>query len=306
MGARALVYEPEHGLRSIVLSQMRAMGFARILDCADDAGIEQLICCEDFDLLICTVRDGGGRALELIRRLRMAEIGCDPFVPIILTTWQPTQRLVGQAINAGTDVLIAKPFSNGQLTEAIHAIIRRRRGFVRTATYMGPDRRRAAARGAHDELIEVPNALKAKAEGAKTRPKPEETLIAIDRLKDARLRRDSSQITHLVGLLEDIAGEPEDAAGERRELIEDLTRTAVDLRDAARDSNLPHFGQLAAALSDLLFRFEAVPLPVVSRQQLELLRNAARAVEHALAEDPNPTLACRAAARLGRAVRLAA
>ncbi len=65
-------------------------------------------------------------------------------------------------VNSGADDLLLRPFSTTLLGQRIEAHVERRKGFVITTEYVGPDRRKEPGGGAID-LFDPPNSLKMKA-----------------------------------------------------------------------------------------------------------------------------------------------
>lgn len=119
------------------------------------------------DLIICNAEFVGGDSCELIRDIRLYDLGENPFIPIITITGEPSETFVQKIISSGTDALIIEPFSAQQLLDRIDGLVKERRQFVATSDYMGPDRR-PTNRGQNDHDIlkfDVPNTLRAKVIG---------------------------------------------------------------------------------------------------------------------------------------------
>ena len=107
-----------------------------------------------------------GAELELcalIQRLRQGKVGDNPFIVIIVTTWRRDGNLINHLINSGADDVLTWPFSAAQLGERLRSQVERRKQFVVTCDYIGPDRRRDPER-AGAECIDVPNTLRLRAQ----------------------------------------------------------------------------------------------------------------------------------------------
>lgn len=63
----------------------------------------------------------GGSGVDLIRTIRQGRTGAPSTVPAILVSGD--QRVEEEAIAAGADVFLLKPYSPTQLTETIHRLI---------------------------------------------------------------------------------------------------------------------------------------------------------------------------------------
>jgi hypothetical protein len=103
----------------------------------------------------------------MISAIRHNGVGNNPFLPIIVTTWQPTPEIVRKIVDSGSDDLVIKPVSVAGLVSRVENLIHNRKDFVVTSDYIGPDRHDTPGRNDDKtELIEVPNALKTVVTGA--------------------------------------------------------------------------------------------------------------------------------------------
>jgi CheY-like chemotaxis protein len=124
-----------------------------------------------------------GDVLETINDIRHHRTGTNPFISIIVTTWQPSEALVHQVMNAGADDLLIQPASRGQLAKRIEALVFNRKKFVVTSRYIGPDRRSAPRPGTLAiKSIDVPNILHSKVMG-------EEETVASQHVLDAAIAK---------------------------------------------------------------------------------------------------------------------
>ena len=85
----------------------------------------------------------------------------NPFVVIIVTAWEKSTGLINKVVSSGADDLLLRPFSTAQLGVRIESHVDRRKNFVITTDYVGPDRRKDTNRASNAELFEPPNSLKA-------------------------------------------------------------------------------------------------------------------------------------------------
>jgi CheY-like chemotaxis protein len=143
-----------------------------------------------------------------IQTLRQGLTVDNPFLVIIVTAWEKSNTLVASALNSGADDLLLRPFSIATLGRRIQSHIEKRKGFVITADYIGPDRRRDQSRPSNVELFHPPNSLKVKAlaraggEGELQRLN-QDLRIARTALNTEKLRRDSFQLCVLWRLAQD-------------------------------------------------------------------------------------------------------
>ena len=78
---------------------------------------------------------------DIVRRVRHRAVGNDPFMVILLTTWDLNADAVRAVLNSGADDLLARPYTIGQLQQRLTAAVSGRKPFVVTADYVGPSRR---------------------------------------------------------------------------------------------------------------------------------------------------------------------
>ncbi|PWC57001.1 response regulator [Azospirillum sp. TSO22-1] len=119
----------------------------------------------DLVLIDADGEEAEAEAFKLVRTVRNDANTPNPFAGLIVTTWQPTPVLLMRVTNSGADDLLVKPVSPKQVLDRIGTLIRERKGFVVTADYTGPDRRKSPREGAQIPLLDVPNTLKLKAMG---------------------------------------------------------------------------------------------------------------------------------------------
>jgi response regulator RpfG family c-di-GMP phosphodiesterase len=127
---------------------------------------------------------------------------------IIVTAWEKSTSLINKVVSSGADDLILRPFSTAQLGARIETHIERRKNFVITSEYVGPDRRKDDSRCANAEVFEPPNSLKMKAKDKMSaddiaRRLDSELRSAREKLTTEKLRRDSFQVCILWRLMQE-------------------------------------------------------------------------------------------------------
>ena len=116
----------------------------------------------EFDLIIANIDQANDSAAVLLRSLRNGSVPGNPFVPMIVTCNSSTAATVRAAVDCGADAVVLKPYSLQQIMDPITALVDRRRPFVVTADYVGPERRTSHREGQIIDQIVVPNSLAAK------------------------------------------------------------------------------------------------------------------------------------------------
>ncbi len=239
--AEALIYDPVPANRMATRSALYALGFRNIETAATPQAFREFLSRRSPDLAICEVQRNDTEICELIQALRQGTENYNPFIVIIATAWEKVEGLIARVVNSGADDLLLRPFSTALLQSRIETHVQRRKGFVVTTDYVGPDRRRDDSRPSNVELFDPPNSLRMK---AKERLTPEqaaqrleaELRTARDVLSREKLRRDAFQICIQWRLLQDAApGE-----GAYRDGLERIAALARAVARGCRDSELDH------------------------------------------------------------------
>jgi DNA-binding response OmpR family regulator len=203
-----LIYDPVSSNRTATRAAMYSLGFRKTETVSTlEAFLES---CQKSppDIALCEAQGQAEELCALIQQMRQGGAGYNPFIVIIVTAWEKNTALINRVVTSGADDLLLRPFSTALLGQRIEAHVDRRKGFVITTEYVGPDRRRDTSRASNVELFDPPNSLKMK---AKDRLPTEEIARRLDlELKTAReklttekLRRDSFQVAILWRLLQD-------------------------------------------------------------------------------------------------------
>jgi DNA-binding response OmpR family regulator len=157
--AVTLVYDPVAANRNATRASLHSLGF-RNVDLAPSLDIfEERLGKEMPDLVLAEAAGAEAEVCRLIQSLRQGALGINPFTIAIVTTWRRDGNIVGQVVNSGADDLVARPFSTTVLGERIKVQVVRRKPFVVTADYIGPDRRRDPRGSSSAATMDVPNTL---------------------------------------------------------------------------------------------------------------------------------------------------
>lgn len=206
--AETLIYDPVASNRTATRSALYALGFRRIETVASLESFNEFIMRRPPDLALCETQGAEEEICRSIQELRQGTSAYNPFIVIIVTAWENHNSLVNRVLNSGADDLLLRPFSAMMLEGRIRTHVERRKGFVVTSDYIGPDRRRGGSqRPSNVDLFHPPNSLKMK---VKERITAEEAAQRLDtELKAAResltgekLRRDAFQICVLWRMLQ--------------------------------------------------------------------------------------------------------
>jgi DNA-binding response OmpR family regulator len=196
--AGTLVFDPVASNRNATRASLHSLGFRRV-DLAPTIEILTKHLSESSpDLLLAEVTGCETEICQFVQSLRQGEIGSNPFMVVIVTTWRRDGTVVSKVINSGADDLVARPISTSMLGDRIKLQIERRKGFVVTSDYIGPDRRRDQSRNGV-ECVDVPNSLRVRAlDGLSEEEADRRVMYAVEQgkqlLNTQKIRRDAVQL----------------------------------------------------------------------------------------------------------------
>ena len=140
-----LVIDDNVGMRTILLSVIRALGFPNIKLANDGVEARKMLDSVGPDLIICNLNFPVTDGLDFANWLR--NDASNPFtaVPIIMVSSDTEERSVKACLEAGVNQLLAKPVTGKAMANRIHRVIMDERPFIREPGYAGPQRTAAAA-----------------------------------------------------------------------------------------------------------------------------------------------------------------
>jgi two-component system, OmpR family, KDP operon response regulator KdpE len=117
--ATVLIVDDEPQIRRVLLTTLTSQGYAVLEARSGDDALDQ-IRREHVDLILLDVNMPGRSGLETCREIRESSD-----VPIIMLTVRNSERDKVQALDAGADDYIVKPFGSEELTARMRAALRR-------------------------------------------------------------------------------------------------------------------------------------------------------------------------------------
>lgn len=243
------------------------------------------------DLVITDGNLADGDVCGLITDIRNNRVGTNPFLSIIVTTWQPSEDLVRRVVDCGADDLLVMPASRKALHNRIEMLTFNRKSFVVTATYIGPNRRTTSDRDDLDiPLIDVPNMMLQKATGESD---PTALQMAVDAaiatVNIDKLARDAAHIKLLVEEIQE-AYETNKIDGELLELLQSLIITTRDAFLRLQSTRFAPIAKLCQALISVAGRMEAA-VATPDPRDMKLLPQIAMSIGLALADLDNSAAA---------------
>tara|TARA_R110000787_G_scaffold262422_2_gene367864 strand:- start:13774 stop:14730 length:957 start_codon:yes stop_codon:yes gene_type:complete len=283
---RVLLVEPSRNVRLALRASLSDLGFRDIRDLGEASSLRERFSELKPDLLVIDTADIGAEICELVQEIRNQEIGDDPFVPIITTTWEPTAELVRDIINSGADDLLVKPVSVQKLIDRIQVLIRNRKPFVVTSNYIGPDRRKSSERDSSVPLIEVPNILALKARGVDDWVEIQAIVdAAVGDVNNQRMERNAYSIAFTVQLILS-AYEKAQIDEEIEENLDHLVRAVTDLSRRMVNTRFENVSDLCGPMLVVVSSLQN-SWRKPSRKDLELLTPLSQAIQGAFNPDAN-------------------
>ena len=121
--SRILVADDDTTVRAVVADYLAAAGYESVVR-GDGPGVLERVLAGDIDLVVLDLMMPGMDGLEVLRRMRAAELD----IPVIILTAKDgeSDRILG--LELGADDYLTKPFSPRELVLRIEAILRRGTG----------------------------------------------------------------------------------------------------------------------------------------------------------------------------------
>ena len=161
--ADVLLFDAVPSHRGTTRAALSMMGFKQIIASSDIDEVFQSISQKPFDVLIADLNGTEERICKLVRGVRQGEIGSNPFMTVLLTSWGVREDQADMVMGSGADDVLIRPYSVSFLAERVNTLVQARKKFVVTADYVGPCRRKSSDRANDAGLLEVPNSLRVKA-----------------------------------------------------------------------------------------------------------------------------------------------
>ncbi len=164
-----VLFAPSPAIRRTLREALNNVGFRGIKDYSDIEQAREAIISYNPDLLICGLDRDQNAICSIIADIRRGKIGSNPFMVIMLLTWDPEVNAVKLAMQTGVDDIVTMPISVRLLEQRIDKMINNRKRFVATEDYVGPERRAHSSQEEEEanssNNFEVPNSLRHKATG---------------------------------------------------------------------------------------------------------------------------------------------
>lgn len=127
-----------------LLASLGAPAFTRVL--RTDQALS-LLREQGFELVLCTSDAEPMPPAEFTKAVRRDVYARDPTIPVVVITAGVTLNDIRVLRDAGADDIMCPPMSADALEKRFERILLTTRSYVKTASFAGPDRRRAGNRG---------------------------------------------------------------------------------------------------------------------------------------------------------------
>jgi DNA-binding response OmpR family regulator len=267
---------------------LRDIGFREIEVRRDAGSLQEFLHAADVDLLVSEVDLEDGDAFEMINTLRHGGLGRDPFMPVLGFTWKATPDKVNRAANSGADGLLAQPAWEKRFRSTIEALVEKRKPFVVTTDYIGPDRRTEDDKrgGLKIPLIPAPNALRRSATGL---PDAVPFASAMVMIQEQKVERHAYQIDYLTKGITETYREADQSADFAAH-VGKLQTVAMDLMLRITDTKYAHQSELCRSLLGLTKELTEGPGKPRLRD-ISLLGQLSLALQRAIHADDQATVA---------------
>ena len=188
----------------IIRSAILGSGISRLTVVASTERLRSAIRETEFDMIVLEASEQVQAICDQIDDIRQGLLGKNPYVVINVAAWVSSDDAIRTFINAGTDDITVMPTSADAVMTRLDHIIEKRKKFVATLKYLGPDRR-APDHARNSELcaFDVPNGVRYKATGDISTRVDMQKIKRTDRIvKEHRLRRTALQFHEIASALE--------------------------------------------------------------------------------------------------------
>ncbi len=253
--AKALVFDPVRDTMMSTRQALLTLGFQAVDATTRFDDMARMVAEETIELLIAEPFAPDADVCRFVRQVRAGDTAINPFLVILFATWPRSQSQIREALGAGADDLLLRPFSTADVATRIGVLTRARKGFVVTGDYIGPDRRKDPNRESAVELFHPPNTLQAAAQGDVVALQTHERAIqeAARDMARERVRRLAMRVAASADLRR-LDGEGADAFD-----LGELDRAARELRRRLSSDANAQARTLANALVDLTTRLLSRP-----------------------------------------------
>lgn len=224
---KVVVFDPVQANLQTTRAVLSGIGIRRVEGFVEFPEFCRRLSAPEADLVLLDCPGEGVDGPSVVRDVRLGAIGSNPFVPLIGTTWNATSEVIADLINAGADDVLLRPFSAVALAERMKHIVLRRKDFVVTSDYIGPDRGKAGEGRENVETFVPPNPLRARLVASEASdPIAVATALKAAKLKVRRSR--AAKLARRAAMAAEVTFQSREAKSEAT-FVADLVKTVEEL-----------------------------------------------------------------------------
>lgn len=270
--ASALLFDRHAGFRHNTRSVLLNIGFGEVEAIQDAEELVARTSEGDFDVVIADISSSDDKVNKFVRQLRHNVIGKNPFVTVIITLFDSAQNHVLAAINSGADDLLMRPLSAKNLQERMASLVTRRKPFIVTSDYIGPERRAGPRPDGTALPMVVPNSLRAKVENnPEFEATPEAIKLAMNAVNDRKISSNSERLRSLAASLGLVDSAADDGAAVSDLLIQ-MKNASADLAKRVEIGNSGPVLELCTALENAIHVIQLRNSAPTQKDQLLLMQ----------------------------------
>gem|GEM_PF-2433883 len=224
-------------VRRGAMGLLNQIGFKNIIELSNFVKIHQIVNDEEVDLIIANSDMSDFFVGQILKEMRINLKSITTFAITVLLSQHADHDYLRKVIDCGPDDVILMPFSPQQLIDRVKNFTERRKPFIVTFNYVGPDRRKQARHDGSEEipLVEVPNLLQARARLGSSPNLKENAEKALQRLTMLRIQRCGVQIRWLCDAIRKLILANKHDAPELTEHMNGIAATCQDLKMRTAD-----------------------------------------------------------------------
>ncbi|MGE5503471.1 MAG: response regulator [Actinomycetota bacterium] len=243
---RLAIADPSPLVRSGLRAALNSVGFRAVSEVHTFVKLHDLLRHDAVDLVVTASEIEDNDVGFLVREMRNHRLGDNPFVVVMVLLASAEPDYVRKLVDSGVDDLLLTPVVPDQLIGRIEKIANRRKPFVVTHDYTGPDRRTKARlfTGQPAALVEVPNPIRLRMEdgpdGTRLNRQVREGIATVNRMKIERYAVQTDWlVNHIHASVRDGVAQSADLAEYMHHLVEVAEDMARRVRGTPAEAVLP-------------------------------------------------------------------
>jgi DNA-binding NarL/FixJ family response regulator len=205
-------------------------GFPRPIEVSSHEKLLATLVEHSFDVIVTATEISGEFIPPYIGQMRLGALTHHPLPLVIELLAESEGDYVRKVIDSGPDDLLQLPVSPGQLLARLNVLAEKRKPFVVTSDYVGPDRRQTLRPGTQPiPLFDVPNPLAMKIERQPDETIAQEMEAAATRLLEMRVERYAFELQWLLRAIRQLFQPEQNDAAKLQTFCERIKTLLINL-----------------------------------------------------------------------------